>query len=74
MIAWIVPFFAGKRQGRGRFSSAPLRLSINLTAEGLGGKDSVKENRQGCLSRPGRPLFEPFLKVQKVRRPVEKIF
>ncbi|MDB7936100.1 hypothetical protein, partial [Flavonifractor plautii] len=46
----------------------------NPPAEDLGGKNSVKENRQGCLSRPGRPLFEPFLKVQKVRRPVEKIF
>ena len=26
MIAWIVPFFAEKRQGRGCFSSAPLAL------------------------------------------------
>ena len=58
MIAWIVPFFVGKRQGRGRFSSAPLRLSINLPAEGLGGKDSVKENRQGCLLRLVNRLFE----------------
>ena len=79
MIAWIVPFFAGKRQGRGRFSSAPLRLSINLPAEGLGGKDSVKENRQGCLKvnwpqakrdRPGpftsnQTTFEHFFEVFK---------
>ena len=27
MIAWIVPFFAEKRQGRGRKTSAPLSLS-----------------------------------------------
>ena len=79
MIAWIVPFFVGKRQGRGRFSSAPLRLSINLPAEGLGGKDSVKENRQGCLKvnwpqakrdRPGpftsnQTTFEHFFEVFK---------
>ena len=49
-------------------------LSINLPAEGFGGKDSVKENRQGCLSRPVKPLFETFLKFQKVQQPVEKTF
>ena len=37
-----------------------------LPAEGFGGKDSVKENRQGCLSRLIKPLFETFLKFQKV--------
>ncbi|WP_204989581.1 hypothetical protein, partial [Flavonifractor plautii] len=36
----------------------PLRLSINLPGEGFGGKDSVKENRQGCLSRLVNRLFE----------------
>ncbi|MDB7921526.1 hypothetical protein PND94_20005, partial [Flavonifractor plautii] len=43
----------------------PPRLSINPPAEDLGGKNSVKEKRQGCLSRPGRPLFEPFFEGSK---------
>src|SRR5699024_11513254 len=36
----------------------PPRLSVNLLAEGLGGKDSVKGNRQGSLSRWIKQLFE----------------
>ena len=34
----------------------------------------MKENRQGCLSRLVKPLFETFLKFQKVQQPVEKTF
>ena len=29
-------------------------------AEGFGGKDSVKENRQGCLSCSIKPFFKLF--------------
>ena len=43
-----------------------LRLSINPPAKGFGGKDSVKGNRQGSLSRWIKQLFETFLKFQKV--------
>ena len=45
-----------------------LRLSINPPAEDFGGKDSVKGNRQGSLSRWIKQLFETFLKFQKVRQ------
>ena len=38
-----------------------VRLSINPPAEGFGGKDSVKGNRQGSLSR----WINNFLKLQK---------
>lgn len=55
------------------------RLSINPPTEGFGGKDSVKENRQGCLKvnwpqakrdRPGpftsnQTTFEHFFEVLK---------
>ncbi len=34
----------------------------------------MKENRQGCLSRAIKPLFQTFLKVEKVQQPVEKTF
>ena len=33
----------------------------------------VKENRQGCLSRWIKRLFEPSKEVQKVQQPVEKV-
>ena len=49
-------------------------LSISPPAKGLGGKDSVKGNRQGSLSRWIRQLFETFLKFQKVLQRVEKTF
>ena len=47
-------------------------LSISPPAKGFGGKDSVKGNRQGSLSRWIKQLFETFLKFQKVQQPVEK--
>ena len=50
------------------------RLSITSPAEEFGGKDSVKGNRQGSLSRWIRQLFETFLKFQKVLQRVEKTF
>ena len=40
-------------------------LSISPPAKGFGGKDSVKGNRQGSLSRWIRQLFETFLKFKK---------
>ena len=49
-------------------------LSISPPAKGFGGKDSVKGNRQGSLSRWIRQLFETFLKFQKVLQRVEKTF
>ena len=49
-------------------------LSISPPAKGFGGKDSVKWNRQGSLSRWIRQLFETFLKFQKVLQRVEKTF
>ena len=51
-----------------------LRLSINPPAKGFGGKDSVKGNRQGSLSRLIKQLFETLVKFQKVQQPVEKTF
>ena len=50
------------------------RLSINPPAKGFGGKDSVKGNRQGSLSRWIKQLFETLLKFQKVHQRVEKAF
>ncbi len=41
------------------------RLSKNHPTKGLGGKDSVKGNRQGSLSRPINTLFETFYGVSK---------
>ena len=38
----------------------PRRLSINPPIKEFGGKDSVKGNRQGSLSRWIKQLFEPF--------------
>ena len=49
-------------------------LSISPPAKGFGGKDSVKGNRQGSLSRWIKQLFETFLKFQKVQQRVEKTF
>jgi len=37
----------------------------NPFAKGFGGKESVKGNRQGFLSRAIRPLFETFCGVSK---------
>ena len=45
----------------GRPSAALHRLSITPPAEGFGGKDSVKGNHQGSLSR----WINNFLKLQK---------
>ena len=42
-----------------------MRLSKNPFAKGFGGKESVKGNRQGFLSRAIRPLFETFCGVSK---------
>ena len=36
-------------------------------AEGFGGKDSVKENRQGCLSRSIKPFFKLFKSLKNAR-------
>ncbi|EDN01929.1 hypothetical protein BACCAP_00273 [Pseudoflavonifractor capillosus ATCC 29799] len=41
-------------------SRAGKSVPINTLAKGFGGKDSVKENRQGCLSRTIKPLFQTF--------------
>ena len=49
-------------------------MPISPSAERFGGKDSVKGNRQGSLSRWIKQLFETFLKFQKVQQPVEKVF
>ena len=38
-----------------------LRLSKLLSAEGLGGKERVKENRQGSLSRSIKQVFRTFI-------------
>ena len=50
------------------------RLSINPPTEGFGGKDSVKENRQGCLSRSIKRFLSTFLKCSKIQQLVEKTF
>ncbi|EDN01700.1 hypothetical protein BACCAP_00365 [Pseudoflavonifractor capillosus ATCC 29799] len=34
----------------------------------------MKENRQGCLSRAIKPLFQTLKKFEKVQQPVEKTF
>jgi hypothetical protein len=58
----------------GQLGCPPVQVSINSSAKGFGGKDSVKENRQGCLSRAIKPLFQTFKKFEKVQQPVEKTF
>ena len=69
------PSVCGNREWpRNRRVPGPLRLSVNLPGEGFGGKDSVKENRQGCLSRPIKRLLSTFLKCSKVQQLVEKTF
>ena len=61
-------------QKRGGRCGARLGLPLSLSAEVFGGKNSVKGNRQGSLSRWIKQLFEPLEKVQKVQQPVEKTF
>ena len=51
-----------------------LRLSKNPQANGFGGKDSVKENRQGCLSRSIKTVFQTFPKFEKLHQLVKKTF
>src|SRR5699024_8579294 len=63
-----------KKGGAEEFPPPRRRLSINPPAKGFGGKDSVKGNRQGSLSRWIKQLFETFLKFQKVQQPVERAF
>ena len=58
----------------GDINRPPQRLSIKPLVEGFGGKDSVKGNRQGSLSRLMKRLFEAPLELQKVQQPVEKSF
>ena len=46
------------------FLRSLLSLSINLPAEGFGGKDSVKENRQGSVDHPRRAATDTFPRNQ----------
>ena len=61
-------------QKRGGRCGARLGLPLSLSAEVFGGKNSVKGNRQGSLSRWIKRLFETFLEFQKVQQPVENTF
>ncbi|UYJ49193.1 MAG: hypothetical protein OGM82_14915 [Flavonifractor plautii] len=80
IISAIVPQDGEKEKGGGTLNASRRhRLSINPLSEGFGGKDSVKENRQGCLKvnwpqakrdRPGpftsnQTTFEHFFEVFK---------
>jgi len=54
---------------------AKLRLQLGFydcqesgSPKGFGGKDSVKENRQGCLSRSNKPFFKLTNKFEKRRQ------
>lgn len=47
------------------------RLSKKRPAKGLGGKDTVKENRQGCLSHAIKPLFRTLKRSEKCSQLVE---
>ena len=49
-----------------------LRLSKNRSSRIIGGKESVKENRQGCLSRSIKPAFQTDLKFEKPHERVKK--
>ena len=49
-----------------------LRLPINPPSKAFGGRDSVKGNRQGSLSRRIKRHFETFSEFQNVQQPVEK--
>ena len=48
-------------------------LSKNWSSKSFGGKDSVKENRQGCLSRPNKPVFKLFRSL-KTAGSLSKVF
>ena len=75
IISAIVPQDGEKEKGGGTLNASRRhRLSINPLSEGFGGKDSVKENRQGCLSRPIKRLLSTFLKCSKVQQLVERTF
>ena len=49
-------------------------LPKNLRAKDFGGKDSVKENRQGCLSRINQEVFRTFAKVRNTFETVDNFF
>ena len=47
---------------------------MNPPAKGFGGKDSVKGNRQGSLSRRIKQLFETFLSFKKFSSLSKRLF
>ena len=56
------------------FQVCPMFVSDCYDAKVFEGRDSVKGNRQGSLSRGIKQLFETRLEFQKVQQPVEKRF
>ena len=75
IISAIVPQDGEEKGGGTLNASRRHRLSINPLSEGFGGKDSVKENRQGCLAfTSNQTTFEHFFEVFKVQQLVERTF
>ena len=55
------------------FSNVSAQTVQNLPVESFGGKDRVKGNRQGSLSRSIKQVFRTFSKFGKPHERVKKI-